>query len=198
MSNGRFNRGEVRKTEQALEPMLAVKHTMTVGRGPTEESPEERKVKVTRRTSVPEAVRFAKKSVVISRIPVIAAALIVGVITWRAWKPDGGWGQFVAVGLVMVALLDSARLYVQERGDPAIGEYSDGVLRFHWISGRSVEVPVSRVRRIRFHENPYWQFRRVYPKWFEVDLAGEPKRIIVPDSNLKPEARELLTRLSRL
>ncbi len=187
----------MRQLVQVLERLLAVRPALSIRRDPSDRSRKQGKMTLTKGTSITEAIQIAKKRTLISRVPVVAVAIIIAGIGWRTWKAGGGWGQYVGVGLVVLAVADSARLFWQERRDPALGAFSGGIFRFYWISGRSVEVPLSRVRWVKVHDNPYWQFRRVYPKWFELEIEGEPGGIIVPASNLKPEARDILTRMSR-
>jgi len=148
-------------------------------------------------TSVSEAVALWRKKIVIARMPTISAGILFGLIAWRTWKPGGGFGQIGVVALAVLLLVDSVRLSWQERRDPALGTYDRGMLKFYWISGRSAEFPVEKVQRVKAHENGYWQVRRVYPKWFELEVRGEPSKVIIPAFNLKPEAREVLERMSR-
>ena len=155
------------------------------------------KMEVRAGTSVSEAIALWKKKIVIARVTTVLAGIFFGLVAWRTWKPRGGFGQFVVVALAVLLLVDSVRLSWQERRDPALGTYDRGMLKFYWISGRSAEVPVAKVRRVKAHENAYWQVRRIYPKWFELEVMGEPSKVIIPAFNLKPQARDVLERMSR-
>jgi len=148
-------------------------------------------------TSVSEAVGLWKKKMIIRRTPNIIGVAILLTLTSYGWS-SASWGtRLLAAFFALGFLADTIYVAWQERRDPALGAYDRGILKFYWISGRSAEFPVEKVRRVKAHENGYWQVRRVYPKWFELEVRGEPSKVIIPAFNLKPEAREVLERMSR-
>ena len=158
---------------------------------------KQNKMEVRAETSVSEAIGIWEKVVVISRAPMAFVLLLVVGLTVYGWELASNMTRIGMSIFIGVIVWETARLAWNEWRDPALGTYDGGVLKFYWISGRSVEVPVAQVRRVKVHENPYWQVRRIYPKWFELEIAGEPSKVIVPAFNLKPQAREVLERMSR-
>lgn len=143
-------------------------------------------------TSSTEAVEVWKTKVVLRRLPAVLVGIGIGMIAYFTWRPGGGWGQYAAVVLVAFLIGESLVMAYLERNDPALVALSADAFQFRWVSGRSLEVGVDRIGCVRRHESSYFNLRRAYPIWYEIEFKGISSRVIVAGFNLTPEAEKCL------